>query len=529
MRSSRIQLFLKLLFLGFNALLLLFAFVLVAKHVFYEVIFFNRDLTPEQILNNTQAGFTAGPEAIRLAELDFRPSDRARSLILLLDCADIEGDYEWLRLSSRPEISSGIFTVRRGKISDQTLWTLPAGEKYRIKLRFDYSRLDLEVNDQLIHRQPYEKGVHTLDFLFFPVPIINFFPHVAIGNIRIVTAGRAGSPAKTWESLSDRTRAIGAAFAALGAWALVLSLFAWSLRRWRRHRGLMLLFNLVFSGWLLIPLLLAVLFFANRSAMKTQCPYGVFFTAGQFNRERFQARPALYGRPFVLNPRHVRIFAFGESTTVGEPYPPGTYDWPTQLQKIIDHEKPFGDIATEVYNLGYSGSHLQTLIPPGSAPFFEATKPQIVILHTMINSYLDITEMNFVSGQIFGLKSPEAAFRFNQDGLNRYAAHLDQTLKTLVSAGALPVMIVPELDKTLFQGNPLAPLQAVAVTLAQKYNAPLVMQEDANRKAGEQPLYHEFVHPNKIGYRLLAQAVYDEIAKNKDRVARPIADRIDAE
>ena len=507
-----------LILLVFNSVVLFYFGRAIAQDVFYRDFFFNRELPSGQVLNNTQAGFKIPTGMMKSASIDYAPSDAARSLMLLLNYDDFDGDYEMLRFS--PLQSPAAFTVRRGKVTVVTWLPVPRAKDYRISLRRADRALVVAVDGREVYRLDEAPTVQTLDFLFYPSAWWPPFrtPFTALRHVEIEAADRITGQTHVWRTPAPWLRGIGVWVA---PFALVFANvgLCWLVRP-RRGGRLAWIARLLLLGWPFFCILFVTahvfVFAVVMDPVKQVSPFAAYWRDHRFDRAAFVADPVLLGRNYDLGSQAIRIFALGESTTAGEPYGRGEYDWPTQLQKLIDGEHLFGDRTAEVYNLGRPGALLKYQIPPGSASFFQTTKPKVVIMHNLVNNYHYTQGVYYLVPQILGFWRGQSA----NDGaaLQRYQFYLESAIKEILSSGALLIMIVPTMDQNYFAGNPMAAWQAAAIALAKKYQVVIVDQQAAINAENFPIVFYEFVHPNRIGYRLLAQAVFDALKANKDRV-----------
>jgi lysophospholipase L1-like esterase len=302
----------------------------------------------------------------------------------------------------------------------------------------------------------------------------------------------------------------------------------------RVTRSLLHVLRFVFIFWpFLVALYVAYLAanaFVLHDPVKVYSPFADYWNQNRFDADAFKAKPVIttvasyppyYGptlsrRPYDPNSPALRIFVFGESTTEGVPYMNGTYGWPDQLMKMIEDERLLGNKKVELFSFAHSAIQLDWQLPLGSsAPFFRATRPRVVILHNVINSFLNSIRLTYFLPDVFGFRRLQSTD--NQKDLARYAVLLDDVYRGVAAAGALLVVIIPELDDNYYEANPLAAWQAVAAAAAKKHGAVIVDQRQINETARDAILYFEQVHPNAIGYRLLARAVFDAIKENLRR------------
>jgi sugar phosphate isomerase/epimerase len=97
-------------------------------------------------------------------------------------------------------------------------------------------------------------------------------------------------------------------------------------------------------------------------------------------------------------------------------------------------------------------------------------------------------------------------------GLVEYRAHWRRVIALIKDAGARPVVVIPALDNDAFpDGSPMAVWQEAAAEEAGALGATVVDTRPIFDAAPGRWIWWEFMHPNRLGYALVARAVADAL------------------
>jgi len=508
--TARLIHLIRVVFTFFNVLVLcVLVWVFAYRHL--ENLYFDVNFSLEEKLNKTMVGRSL-PSDSRRIELIFQPQRTARGLYLVFNYRDMEGDYQALRLGSQAGLPTAWLEFRDGWPVEATLPGDVAGaERQSVVIDLENNRLEIAINGRRLFAREFLLRGDRLCLVFYPPFVgVRFRPPAAsILSMNITDgAGRVQRMLPQWTRLSLAGAAVTAVVLLFLTVDRRLRRAIW--RRKRRHRRLNFLDT--YPAWpavfVLVMIGLLIKLDQNQRFAEQATWFGAYLENGRFHRAAFLQQPVLTRedetRRIDLSPDVQRVLAFGGSTTHGVPYPQGCWDWPTQLEALLN-ERAAEDRDWQVINLGFRGNYLSTNFPPGVEGFLEAVQPRLVIVHNLINEYYkERPRDNIMQSLGFG----EWISADGPGELAAFTAQLREVLAMLRENGIATVVVDPPLDGYFYGADPLAAWRDAQRQVAAENGACYVPLQEKFDNLEQRFVFYENMHLTRLGYRLLAVEIF---------------------
>lgn len=479
---------------------------------------FDRRVETDEELNASMYGriLPAPPERISLV---FEPQDAARSLYVLLSYTSATSEFAAIRLSAIDGLPTAFIRFADGWQTEVRPLDVAgaAFEALSLDIVWTEDRLRASVNGGTPLDVALPRSGASLDLAAYPTHLFQW-PRpqlVALRSLQVEVLDESGN--RRVLAFPSRRRHALWALAAIAAFALLYvagdRLLARLCSGPSRIAALLRTVTAWPIGVLFALPMLFTLYELSRRGDLSKTWFSEFVVDGHFDQAAFSRSPILrQGHEHVEispDPSVAKVMAFGGSTTQGFPYRRGTWDWPTQLQRLLDADTVRGGPRFQVVNLGFDGSNLEDNFPPFAGSFLEAVRPRIVILNVLINDYFQQsgpTNLGYFFG-LWRLRSPDRPGT-RQD----YAARLGQVIALCRAVGARVILVSPPVDSRYFEGNPLVEWQRTERDVAAEQGATLVSLQDEFAHLDQRFIFYEFMHPNRLGYRLMAEKIYKAVA-----------------
>jgi len=475
--------------------------------------FFDAPLPLEQRLNRTMAAKQAGGE-MREVVVEYHPSQRARSLVLVFNFAGPDTDFAALRLGGGPGFPPAWLNYRAGTPFE--IIPVPgarAGGEFTVA--FSDGRAEVRRDETLLLATRFRLRSDRFAVAAYPAHVMQFLrPQLAaIENLTLVTdIGPVHALSARWRGL------IAAAAALLAALVYMVGdrVLAAGLRKLgERSRGPATLLA-TFPAWPWLAVLGAVsLSIAQDQAWRHDVSatwFGAHVEDGRFAAEAFRDRPELIKKGEVLRvdlaPSVDHIVAFGGSTTHGIPYGRERYAWPAQLTEILRERAARPNRRWDVDNLGFAGNYLETNFPPVADDFLREVRPRAVVIHSLFNEYLKERPWDNVWQAVgfAGRQSPD------EPGVReRYLDELGAVIDRMRAIAPIVAVIEPPVDRLFYDGNPLREWQEAMCEVAAAHGAVVIRLQDAFDALDDRFVFYEYIHLTVAGNRRVAVAVFNAL------------------
>lgn len=495
---------------AFNVLLLGGA-VWLAVTFHFATSFFDAPLPLEQKLNRTMLAKRAGGE-LRSVDLTYRPSRRARSLLVIFNFTGPRSAFSALRLGGGPGFEAAWLSFEDGQVRHTTpLPDAAAGGDFTLSVEGD--TLAIRRDGRLLAAPEFHLRNDVVAFAAYPAYVLQpLRPQLeAIEKLTVVTAD--GQRHRLWPLWWREALALLAALALAAGYLIVdRSLLMYARRVATRSRGLATLFG-SYPVWPLLLLLAGVSLSIAQDQAKRNDPaatwYGSFVRDGSFDVDAFVKNPELTkdGETLRLDLSADvdHIVAYGGSTTHGVPYGREVHSWPAQLGRILRANAASPDRRWDVDNLGFAGNYLETNFPPVADAFLRAVKPKAVVIHSLLNEYLKERPWDNVF-QAMGFADRQSP---DEPGAReRYLADLAAVIDRMRALTPLVVVVEPPIDYVFFDGNPLREWQDAMCAVAAEHGAVVVRLQETFDGLDNRFVFYEYMHQTVAGNERVAAEIF---------------------
>jgi len=458
-------------------------------------------------------------EDLRRIRFTFEPDDMSRMVFVVLGLSQslLTDTFQALAVSALPDVPSAFLRFADGRLQSQH--SLP-----EIRWTFSKSEIEITFRDDVIEVK--QDGA-----------VAGVVPHAPIGSSSVRMAlypNRVlARHATTYEVLSDveiettqggettthRMRRPWSAQWARLLLFLIVGLGVFLNRRTfpRLRRFLKAFFTLLLA--------FAVIFFWHQvfcfHIENWHDPYRN--EDGSFTVDSFRSVEEIQikHRKVRIQPEAgtATVLAFGGSTTMGDPYDPVLrFDYPSQLEDLLRDSPAFAGESLRVVNFGNLANDLTDMLQLLD-PMVALFHPRVVILSSVINNYWRINPLVMVA-QIGGFSRTRADV--GDEDLESYRDQLEQVVEICSKYGAKPLWIEEFVDIHFFHGdNILGCHQRILREVAEERDVDLLLFQDEVDKNPNRLIFYEFVHPNALGYRHLADRLLAWFEANADAVLEP--------
>jgi hypothetical protein len=512
----------------FNATVLAVLVWLIASFAL-ATSFFDADLPVEKRVNIAARGkYAFGmPKQV---DFEYRPDERARALFVIFNFDDFYDDYAAVRFSTIPELPNAFLRYSGGRV----VKTQPFGDGVSpsvndIHLQFDGKKITIWQNDREVFSDYFRLEENLVVFAPYPTYSLPAFrpPWSTIARLKITSVHNDKTVVETRRPVWLQ-RLLAVLFVVLAGGGYVIG-DRLLVGRLARGAGEGRRFARVLATYPTWPLLVVLSVFAAAVAQDQAVRHDVEATwlgshlvDGRVSADSLRANPTLKkgGEQITvdLSEKVRTIVCFGGSTTHGIPYDRGEYDWPSQLERRIKSE--FGETQGkwQVLNLGYKGNYLETNFPPAMEGFLSVLKPEVVIIHSVINEYLKERPWDNIHQSLgYGRHvSPDGPGRLEQ-----FEKQLDEAVKMAGRHSQFVVVVAPPVDRFFFGSDPLADWQQMALSVAAREEAIGIPLQQTFDELENRFVFYEYLHQTRLGYDKIAEAIFGAL---RPRLERPTAD-----
>jgi len=453
----------------------------------------------------------------RVEQITFRFNPIARanvvSLVFNLKTGLLSDAFYVLMISAHPDIPSAWYRYQEGRVAE-TIFLPELAPGFRsagFKLKFAEGQLIIYEKDRLIKIIETTPEIGLTGIGFYPSHKmgVKYLRSGVVADLKISTIEREGVKTRqAWPLWILLLLRIGLFLGLFYVMVLSRSRFSKKLLR-----------GLTILAWVMVISFCALVVFswATFHCGDWREPYE---DEGRFNPEKLvQAQEiTIKHRKLKIdrNPRLTNIMAFGGSTTMGDPYEPETkYDYPAQLQDMLNRSSDFEDHRFQVINLGNLGATLSEMLIFAEAAV-ASTRPTVVILHSVINNYYESCPP-IMAAHILGFHTARVHVRPND--LAEYRNNLNKFISICRKYKAQPLLMEESFDKYFFDGeNPLQQHQQVLRDVSREQGIPFIPLHQEMNDNPNRFIHYEWVHMSAIGYRMLADRIFTWMKANVDLV-----------